>query len=67
MDAVEKYNKTLVELEANGVKILSQLPPAERIELSKTNPWVAKVAAANGGMAAFDTKLTAFGQYGVTK
>ncbi len=67
LDATEKYNKTLIELETNGVKILSQLPPAERIELSKTNPWVAKVAAANGGMAAFDAKLTQYSTKGISK
>lgn len=65
--AVEKYNTNLVELETAGVRDLSALPPAERVKLAETNPWVAKMTAENGGIDKFNNKLSEFSGKGIGK
>jgi hypothetical protein len=65
--AAEKYNKSVVDLEANGMKSLSQVSQEARTQLEKTNPWVARVAAANGWMAKFNEKLNGYTNKWISK
>lgn len=65
--AIEKYNKNLLDLQAAGIRSLAELPPAIRAQVSQTNPWVARVTAANGWLEKFNGKLNEFTSKGIAK
>ncbi len=63
IEASTKYNQSVMELEAHGIKNLQQLSPEAREIVMKENPWAAKVATANGGIAKLNGILGKVGSH----